>query len=210
FGCTRLRLANCFAPNFREARSAVGAPDLLKNAEEFRSVAEAIADCSLVIGTTGEAARRPEQPLHLLSEAGPILRARLATERAALLFGSEKRGLSNDDLSYCRWLLRVPTRDEHPSMNLGKAIAVCLYELIRSEAPARTPREQREPPASAAALDRLTRTLLDGLAESGYIKAGTESASEEKSRRLIRRMNLNEKDAETWTGMLAKIRNRIG
>ena len=59
---------------------------------------------------------------------GKQLRAR---QRVALLFGSEKRGLSNDDLSYCHWLLHIPTREEHISMNLGQAVAVCLWELAR-------------------------------------------------------------------------------
>src|ERR1700739_1069509 len=102
--------------------------------------------------------------------------------------------------------MRIPTRDAHSSMNLGQSVAVCLYELIRSErAPAV---EQREKRASAAALERMTLGLLDILGESGYTKPGTEAATEEKSRRLVRRMNLSEEDAELWTGMLAKIRKR--
>lgn len=206
FGFLRLRVANCYAPSFREARSAVGAPDVLRNAEEFSSVAEAIADCSLVIGTTGAASRRPEHPLHRLDSIGSMLRPRLATERVALLFGSEKRGLSNEDLSHCHWLLRIPTREEHISMNLGQAVAVCLYEFVRAELSASLP--QPAPPASAAALERLTSELLAALTESGYTKPGTEVAMEQKSRRLILRMNLSEKDAETWTGMIAKTRKR--
>lgn len=204
FGFVRLRVANCYAPSFREARSAVGAPHVLRQAEEFASVAEAVADCSLVIGTTGAASRRPDHPLHRLNDIGPELRSRLVNERVALLFGSEKRGLSNDDLSHCHWLLRIPTREEHLSMNLGQAVAVCLYELIRAEPPTAPP--QSDQPATAAALERFTRTLLALLSENGYTKPGAETATEEKARRLIRRMNLNEKDAETWIGMLAKRR----
>ena len=56
--------------------------------------------------------------------------------RVALLFGSEKTGLSNDELSHCHWLLTIPMEQHeemrHPSMNLGQAVAVCLYELVRS------------------------------------------------------------------------------
>lgn len=203
FGFSRLRLANCYAPSFREARSAVGAPHVLHDAEEFPTLAEAVSDCSLVIGTTGADSRRPDHPLHRLDDIGSTLRSRLITERAALLFGSEKRGLSNDDLSHCHWLLRIPTREEHLSMNLGQAVAVCLYELIRANSPTAHP--PLEPPATAAALERLTHELLVSLAENGYTKPGTEAATEEKARRLIRRMNLNEKDAETWTGMLTKM-----
>jgi len=203
FGFLRLRVVNSYNVAFREARSAVGAPHLLSNAEEFASVAEAVADCGLVVGTTAAgASRRLEHPLHRLDEGGGLIRARLRAERVALLFGSEKRGLSNEDLSYCHWLMRIPTREAHSSMNLGQAAAVCLYELIRAESVAVA--TESEARASGAALERMTGTLLDALAGSGYTKPGAEAATEEKARRLIRRMNLSEEDAETWTGMLAK------
>jgi tRNA/rRNA methyltransferase len=204
FGFHRLRVVNTFELSFREARSAVGASELLENAEEFTGVAEAVADCSLVVGTTAGRSREPAHLLHRLEAGGEMIRARLATERVALLFGSEKRGLSNDDLSYCHWLMRIPTREAHESMNLGQAVAVCLYELIRS-GDAAAVLELKEQ-ASGKALDRMTEALLGALKESGYTKPGTEAVTEEKSRRLVRRMQLSEEDAELWTGMLAKIR----
>ena len=60
-------------------------------------------------------------------------RVRNHAERTALLFGSEKFGLSNDEMSYCHALIRIPTVPDTPSMNLGQAVAVCLYELVREE-----------------------------------------------------------------------------
>jgi TrmH family RNA methyltransferase len=207
FGFLRLRVVNCYDVAFREARSAVGAPQLLKNAEEYSSVADAIADCALVVGTTAGGSRQLQQDLIRLDSGGGMIRARLLSERVALLFGSEKRGLSNEDLSYCHWLMRIPTRDAHSSMNLGQAVAVCLYELIRTESAAVA--EQAEKRASGAALERMTRSLLDVLGESGYTKPGTEAATEEKARRLVRRMNLSEEDAELWTGMLSKTGKRV-
>src|ERR1700759_1242442 len=97
-GFLHLRVVNPFAASFREARSAVGAAQLLANAEEFKSVAEAVADCSLVGGTTAVGHRELQHPLHLLDKGATIIRKRLqAGGRVALLFGSEKRGLSNND-----------------------------------------------------------------------------------------------------------------
>lgn len=202
FGFLRLRVVNCYNVSFREARSAVGAPELLKNAEEFSSVAEAVGDCGLVVGTAAGGSRQLELPLHRLDAGGGMIRSHLAAERVALLFGSEKRGLSNDDLNYCHWLMRIPTREAHDSMNLGQAVAVCLYELIRSENAA--VRAEVAARANGAALERMTKALLDVLGESGYTKPGKEAITEDKSRRLVRRMNLNEDDAELWTGMLTK------
>jgi tRNA/rRNA methyltransferase len=205
FGFLRLRLVNPFDPSFRDARSAVGAPALLRDAEVFSSVAEAVADCSLVVGTTAVGTRQLEHPLHRLEEGGAMIRAHLETAGAALLFGSEKRGLSNDDLSYCHWLMRIPTRAVHDSMNLGQAVAVCLYELVRDAQAKREAPIEVSNTSTGEELDRLTRVLMNALTANGYIKPNTEAATEEKARRLIRRLRLNSDDAETLTGMLAKM-----
>jgi TrmH family RNA methyltransferase len=208
FGFLRLRVVRPFDLSFREARSAVGAPGVLKDAEVFSSVAEAVGDCSLVVGTTALGARQVEHPVHPLEDGGWLIRAHLETARAALLFGSEKRGLSNDDLSYCHWLMRIPTRAEHDSMNLGQAVAVCLYELIRNDGAKRGLAPNSSDNSTGEELDRLTRVLAEALASGGYTKPGTEAATEEKARRLIRRLKLSSPDAETLTGMLAKMRRK--
>src|SRR5438132_7268649 len=98
FGFLHLRVVNPYELAFREARSAVGAEPLLARAEEFKTVAEAIADCTLVVGTTAVGRRQPQHPVRRLEPAAPFIRKRLATSPVALLFGSEKPGLPNEDL----------------------------------------------------------------------------------------------------------------
>jgi tRNA/rRNA methyltransferase len=216
FGFLHLRVVNPYEASFREARSAVGAAALLKNAEEYGSVAEAIADCSLVVGTTAAHNRELHQPLKILPQAAPLIGKQLRSGRVALLFGSEKRGLSNSDLSHCHWLLRIPTRPEHGSMNLGQAVAVCLYELARTAAAqvkqSKTldSRESKITPAAGGDLDRITGLLLDALRASGYLGQRPVTAKEEKVRRLVRRLALSSDDAEVWLGMLRQIAWKLG
>ena len=131
FGFRRLRVVRPYEPAFREARSAVGASALLAKAGEFKTVAEAVADCSLVVGTTAVGKRTLQHRSRRLEDGARLIRKRLKSNRVALLFGSEKTGLSNEDLSHCHWVMRIPTREQNISMNLGQAVAVCLYELIR-------------------------------------------------------------------------------
>ncbi|HEX3942299.1 MAG TPA: TrmH family RNA methyltransferase [Acidobacteriaceae bacterium] len=207
FGFAELRVVAPYDAGFREARSAVGASELLENAAEFSSVAEAVGDCSLVVGTTAVGTRELLHPLKRLEEGGALIREGLETGRAALLFGSEKRGLSNDDLSHCHWLLRIPTLDSHRSMNLGQAVAVCLYELARLAEAASC--SGGPPMAEAEELERLTQALFAAQRASGYTKRGAEESSLEKTRRLVRRMTLNSEDAQTWTGILARINLRL-
>src|SRR5262245_18522396 len=111
FGFARLRCVNPYDLAFREARSAVGAAPLLRAAEDFKSVAEAVADCRLVVGTTSVGHRELQHPIRRLEYGARMIRRGLATAPVALLFGSEKFGLSNDDLSHCHWLMRIPTVD---------------------------------------------------------------------------------------------------
>ena len=205
FGFSHLRVVNPYKIAFREARSAVGAAELLKNAEEFKSVADALAGCTLVVGTTALQHRQLQHTMRSLSVAAPLIRRQLTSKigRVALLFGSEKRGLSNEDLSHCHWLLRIPTREAHSSMNLAQAVAVCLYELIR--APNANAGSEEPKWAAAVDLERVSTLLFDALHLSGYVKGGSEASTRQKVRRMVRRFRLEADDAEVWLGMLRKI-----
>jgi len=204
FGFSELRLVNPYAVAFREARSAVKAHAVLEQAREYATVAEAVADCALVVGTTAIGPRVLEHPLRRLEYGGKIIARKLATAPVALLFGSEKFGLSNEDMSHCHWLMRIPAREEHGSMNLGQAVAVCLYEIIRSPVAAKSiPDVKRH--AGAAHLERITEILETILDRSGYVHARVEGSTRMKIRRLVRRLQLNAHDAEVWLGMLRQI-----
>ena len=89
-------------------------------------------------------------------------------------------------------------------MNLGQAVAVCLYEIIRNPAAAKVKPEARRA-ANAEELERLTERLEEVLDRSGYVHARVEGSTRMKIRRLVRRLNLNAHDAEVWMGMLRQI-----
>lgn len=203
FGFSHLRLVNPYQVAYQEARSAVNAGAILEAAREYATVAEAIADCTLVVGTTSIGHRELQHPLRRLEYAGRLLRKQLATGTVALLFGSEKFGLSNDDLSYCNWLVRIGTREEHASMNLGQAVAVCLYELSRKAAVGAPEPKQL---AGSEDLERFTGMMLEVLREAGYVHS---TSTEAKTRRLVRRLNLPAHDAEVWMGMFRQIRWKL-
>lgn len=211
FGVFRLRVVNPYDVAYREARSAVGASGLLAKAKQYDNVAEAVADCRLVVGTTAVGRRELQHRLQPLEKGGRAIKQQLRMGPVALLFGSERFGLSNEELSHCHWLMRIPTREEHGSMNLGQAVAVCLYELVRGRKPAAKAGERKTiafqkkaTPAKSREMERLTQVLLEVLRESGYIKPRI-VAAEEKLRRLVRRMKLNPNDAAVLLGMMRQI-----
>jgi tRNA/rRNA methyltransferase len=208
FGFSRLRVVNPYDVAFREARSAVGAAPLLASAEEFSSLAEALSDCELVVGTTSLGHRELHHPLRRLEYGAREIARSLGTGPVALLFGSEKFGLSNEDLSHCHWLMRIPTVTVELSMNLGQAVALCLYELVRDPRAGRVRPEQRRL-ATAGDLEQITRLLLDVLERSGYINPLTAVSTAEKARRLVRRFGLMAADAPVLLGMLRQILWRL-
>ena len=203
FGVARLRVVNPFPMAFRDARSAVGGSKVLAHAEEYATVAEAVADCTLVVGTTAVGRRTLQHPLHRLERGAVLMRKRLASDRVALLFGSEKRGLSNADFSHCHWLMHIPTSKDNISMNLGQAVAVCLYELARDARPPRT--AERPAPAAAGDVERVTAMLFDALYASGFLVRKPTSDAEERVRRLVRRLKLSARDMPSWLGILRQI-----
>jgi tRNA/rRNA methyltransferase len=204
FGPRDLRLVNPYAVAFREARSAVGASSLLKNAREFDSVPEAVADCSLVVGTTAVRNRALQNPLRSLNdESASAIRAAMESGRVAVLFGSEKIGLTNEDFTHCHWLLNIPTHEQNISMNLGQAVAVCLFGLSRNVADKAIPKETE--PAASGEVEKITQGLYEALKISGYVKPGNDVVSESKVRRLMLRFNLQAMDAKVLLGMVRQI-----
>lgn len=215
FGFGRLRVVQPYDVAFREARSAVGAKPVLEASEEFRDVGAAVADCELVVGTTDGCRRRPEEPLERLDEGCERLRERIREgARIAVLFGSEKVGLSNRDLSHCDVLLRIPTGSEQPSMNLGQAVAVVLYELAGAREPERgEPGLTEEPRATAEDRERVVEVLAQAVRRSGPEKGAKRGAEEraddgaveERMRRLVRHLQLSRAEAQEWLGILRRI-----
>jgi TrmH family RNA methyltransferase len=223
FAFSSLRVVNPYDVAFRNARSAVGASEVLTSAVEYATVAEAVADCTLVVGTTAVRHREIQHPLRRVEYGARLIRRQLASGRVAILFGSEKVGLSNADLSHCHWLMRIPAYGDQISMNLGQAVAVCLYELIRdgratavegkasrrklAKAPAGRAlrKEERPKPATAGNVERITASLFEALQQSGYVRSNADAFIEEKVRRLVFRMDLSSADADLWLGMLRQI-----
>ena len=209
FGFSRLRVVNPYEVAFREARSAVGAAPLLRAAEEYGTLAEAVADCRRVVGTTPVGHRELQHSVRRLEYGARLIRKALAGGRVALLFGSEKFGLSNEDLSHCHWLMRIPTVSQNLSMNLGQAVALCLYELAR-DSKAAAARPEKIKPALAAENEQITALLLEALGRSGYVNPLTAGSTEEKVRRLVRRLKIAGRDTPVLLGMLRQILWKLG
>lgn len=150
FGLNDLALVAPFASDWQEAAgiwrreasvSAIDAMDVINSARLHPGIAEAAAGCSLLLGTSSLHRAKPDRDVMLLSEAPACLEG--ISGKTGILFGSEKTGLTKEELSFCRAIINIPTRKNQPSMNLGQSVAVLAYELA-ARGSARKPPVQRE------------------------------------------------------------------
>jgi tRNA/rRNA methyltransferase len=239
FGFSRLTVVAPYEEHWREAKSAVGASDLLLSAKRVERLAEAVADCTFVVGTGSLARRKPEQLRVPLPELAPLLHRRLDLGgRIALVFGSEKRGLSRDDLAQCHVITVIPTEPAQPSMNLGQAVAVCLYEIASRPFPPasesgalRNPGAFEElgapgalhlgtwdskpsapgspPPASNRDLELLAGVIEQTMLAAKYSPAAMRNANRHDLELLLRRLALNGRDTTRMFGFFRRILWRL-
>ncbi|MGD0832554.1 MAG: RNA methyltransferase [Terracidiphilus sp.] len=211
FGFRRLSVVAPFAPVWREAHSAVGAPEVLRSAKEFATLAEAIADCTLVVGTGSLTYRRPEQPVVALPLFRPLVTQELDSGgRIALVFGPEKHGLTRENLVFCHILVEIPTDPIQPSMNLSQAVAVCLYELAaRSADGEETPPRTAPSQATSGHLDLLADVVEETMRAAGYSPRSMQEANRHDLRLLLRRLALSSRDMRRILGLFRRILWRL-
>lgn len=212
FGFERLSVVAPYEPHWREARSAVGAEELLQNAKRAERLAEAVSACTLVIGTGTVERRKPEQRVVRLPDLAPIVREELARGgRVALVFGPEKRGLTREDLSLCNLMVEIPTDERQPSMNLAQAVAVCLYELSVRLAGSAAEHAEADAGrgADSAQLEMLAGLIEQTMAAARYSPKEMSAANRHDVRLLLRRLTLNERDARRILGFLRRVLRRL-
>jgi len=203
FGLSDLIIVSPHPPVWQEARSAVGAEDVLAEARVVATIAEAVADCTLVIGTAARTRSGKNRPLLTPAE----LRRELAAgrERVALVFGPEKTGLTNSDLSFCHRTLSIPTRPACPSMNLGQAVAICCYELTREDGAEGQPETVASDKASVGHLEGLLSQTVEVLSIASFLGAHNQKAMTEELRRSLLRWGLTPREVTILRGALRQI-----
>lgn len=206
FGFGDLAVVGIHPPNWDEVTSAPNATDVLTQARVFATLNEAIAECNLVVGTTDrtriEAKQTVFTPFDLSRELAET------DYKFALVFGSEKHGLTNEDLSHCHRVMSIPTEPNCPSMNLGQAVAVCCYELIRDSAQTEIVPRPAET-ATARATEEMMQLSLEVLRQIDFVLPGNEPDLKRRIRSSFFRFNLNKYDVEMLCGILSRIKRGL-
>jgi len=200
FGLTELVLVSPQRPvNARAYALASHAEDVLAQARTVSTVSEAVADCAVVFATTALTRTAPQR-CYTPREAA----SRLPPQGAAVLFGPEDHGLSNDDLSYCQGIITIPTA-EYSSLNLAHAVTIVAYEWFsgRADAPS--------VPLTAPLAERLVlEGMYEHLRETLYLIGYTDSQRERGAMRFFRRVfdaaGLSHGEVQTLRGLWRQVR----
>lgn len=201
---------------------AAGADDVLAGAQCFATLAEAVADCGLVLGCTARSRRVALDELVPREAAARIGAATAAGIEVALVFGRERTGLTNDELQLCHLAVHIPADPAYTSLNLAAAVQVLAYEwrmamlaeavppLQRDSATVAAAAGRREPPASHAELEGFFSQLADTLDAIDFHKGRAPQSAMRKLRRLYLRTNLDQREVRLLRGILADAQRMAG
>jgi tRNA/rRNA methyltransferase len=198
-------------PNDRAQMLASGAGDILQNAKLFATAAEALAPFNLVLATTARG-RDVLKHIHTPESAAKSLRAAGDDgARTAILFGGERAGLDNDEMSLCDAVITIPTA-EFSSLNLGQAVLLLGYEWLKSgdDTPATRTRATVAVPASRTELVGLFEHLEQELDAAEFLFPPAKRETMVRNiRAMILRSGLTDQQARTIRGMIvALVRNK--
>jgi tRNA (cytidine32/uridine32-2'-O)-methyltransferase len=211
-GLSRLVLvAPEVAPNAESYALAAGADDVLAAAVTHATLADAVADCTLVLGCTARSRRIALDELAPRDAASRALDGATEHAEVAIVFGRERTGLDNDELQLCHAAVHIPANPDYSSLNLAAAVQVMSYELrlaalsmpARREHVIAADAERREPPASHAQLESFFGQLADTLDAIDFHKGRTPDAAMRKLRRVFLRAGLDEREVRLLRGVLA-------
>lgn len=195
-------------PHSEASARASGATDVLAAARVVEHLQEGIADCGLVIGTT---AREREHNFRVwdVREAGVQALEMSVRSPVAFLFGNERAGLSNEELAQANALLRIPTSDEYPSLNLAMAVQIVTYEILRATGKQVTLPTPTVPLATAEQMENFFDHLREVMDEVGFrdrTQGGTSLMT--RLRRLFGRTDMDQNEVNILRGLLTAVQQK--
>jgi tRNA/rRNA methyltransferase len=182
-------------------RLASGAEDILERAEEFSTLKEAVSEMECVVGTTSRGGKERSPlltPEAMLKKIIPLS----SKNSIGLVFGSEREGLTNEELSLCHFYVRIPSSESFPSLNLAQAVMVLCYELFQSSV---TVQKRAVPLAKAEQLERMYEHMERTLLGIEFLDAKNPKRIMRALRRMFGRCEMEEREVQILQGIWSKL-----
>lgn len=189
---------------------AAGADDILDRAEVFSSLEDAVTDCGLVFGTSARTRSIAWPEVTPEAAAAQIAGHTVAGSGAAVLFGRESSGLSNEELETCHAMIRIPTNAEFASLNIASAVQIICYEISKQYLARETGSgdDDTESPVTAGEMEYLYEHFEQTLIDIGYLDPEKPRHLMRRIRRLFNRARLDGNEYNILRGILTAIKNR--
>lgn len=197
-------------PHSEATAMASGADDVLERARVVPTLADAVADCGLVVGATARLRAQYYWPALGVREAAQTIRAAALDGPVAVVFGTERTGLTNAELELCNAVLHIPANPVYESLNLAQAVQVVAYELYVATGSVRATSPREAPLAAAADLALLYDHLDRVLGEVGFTDRRGGPHLLKRFKRIFGRSELDQLEVNILRGLLAAVQTRIG
>ncbi len=216
FALSDLRLVSP-PKNYKDAEArkmAVGAFDILKQAKVFDSLAEALKDVSVSVGTTS-GKQRKLAPIKL-ADISPSLKASAKNNKVAFVLGDERDGLRQEDLNRCHHIVTIPTSESLPSLNLAQAACIIGYEISRlspmedKPAQADSTASRTQPELSSGEYDDELLQLFADLSDSvNFSRTFNRQLVLTELRQLWQRTQPTKREADLLKGILIRLNQHL-
>jgi tRNA (cytidine32/uridine32-2'-O)-methyltransferase len=196
-------------PSSDAVARAADAVDVLENAVICADLDEAIGGCHFVVGTSARSRRIP-WPLSDPASGAERVLSEAGRGSVALLFGTERTGLTNAELDRCHLLIHIPTSPEYPSLNLVCAVQILVYEIYRASLDGRHPNTpDSETPVSEQELERFYQHLEQVLIELDFLDPENPRLLMRRLRRLFNRAQPDQNEVNILRGVLTAMQKRL-
>jgi tRNA/rRNA methyltransferase len=202
-GLSRLKLVNPCNPKNRECQMmAVNALDVIEKASLYSSLEEAVADQNVVIGTTSSRGGRQKTRIYTPREIAPRIWQYAETQRVCLVFGPERRGLSEEQLALCLYLVTIPASPLFPTLNLAQAVMLMAYELFSLSETERNPLPELATEEERA---RMFQHMEQVLVEIGFLSRSNPGHMMRAIRRILGQADLTDRDVRILRGIMSQM-----
>ena len=199
-------------PSAESTARASGADDVLYAAAVHESLDDAIAPCTLVMGTS---ARNRGMDIEVidLDQAAQILVDSAKSQQVALIFGKERYGMTNEEMQRCHYLVKYPANPEYSSLNLGAAIQVASYELrmknLQTQEQHSVAPQEAVPFATAEKMQSFYEHLFDIMQKTEFMQADNRKSLEEKLRMMFNRLRIEKHEMDILRGFLSAVNKNL-
>ncbi len=203
-GLRRLKLVNPTGRLSTESQKMAGKSyDLVMGASIYDDFDSAVADENLLVGTTSSRDRKSRQRLYTPREIAPLVLEHSQTQNVALVFGPERRGLSEEQLTRCQYHVTIPSDPDQPVLNLAQAVLILAYEIYSLQAPELNPSPEL---ASHKEREQMFLQMEEVLIEIGFLSSGNPDHIMRSIRRFLSKSDLTPRDVQILRGIMSQMK----